>query len=87
MTPYAATAAVTNTYKPLTTKPIPVTKIAHFAASANISKNLPNNEIKFLCLSSKNSVIPSSRHLESEILINSDYIFENILKAYKLWKK
>jgi pyruvate dehydrogenase E1 component beta subunit len=52
-----------------------------------ISKNLPNNEIKFLCLSSKNSIIPSSRHLESEILINSDYIFENILKAYKLWKK
>jgi pyruvate dehydrogenase E1 component beta subunit len=52
-----------------------------------VSKNLPNNEIKFLCLSSKNSIIPSSRHLESEILINSDYIFENILKAYKLWKK
>ena len=55
--------------------------------SNEVSKNLPNNDIKFLCLSSKNSVIPSSRHLESEILINSDYIFENILKAYKTWKK
>jgi 2-oxoisovalerate dehydrogenase E1 component len=55
--------------------------------SSCLNKELTNNEFKILTLNSMDSIIPSSRHLESKVLINTTYIIEKILNEYTLWKK
>lgn len=52
-----------------------------------LRRDLTEPALKIISLSSKNSVIPSSRHLESEVLIKPSDIIEEILKGYNLWKK
>lgn len=45
-----------------------------------INDNFMGKNINIIQLCSKNSVIPSSRHLEDDVLISEDYIIESILK-------
>jgi 2-oxoisovalerate dehydrogenase E1 component len=52
-----------------------------------LRRDLTEPELKIISLSSKNSIIPSSRHLESEVLIKASDITNQILKEYSVWKK
>lgn len=46
-------------------------------------QNITDMNIKIISLSSEDSIIPSSRNLESKVLISTSKIVENILKNFK----
>jgi 2-oxoisovalerate dehydrogenase E1 component len=52
-----------------------------------LTQNITDINLKIISLFSNDSIIPSSRNLESKVLINTSKIIEQILKNFNKWKK